>query len=103
LKIKCEKCGRELDGSPVPGGSTLGGGQNYLIKCPKDGELLVNHVANNPEAKMALRGSQKYLICHCGREVSARVATRSKEIGIPPYAVYTGECPDHGLLVHHGG
>ena len=102
MKIKCEKCGRELDGSLVPGGMTLTGGQNYLIKCPKDGELLVNHIANNPEATMVLRGSRKYLICHCGREVSAREAARSKEIGAQPYALYTGECPDHGLLRGHG-
>jgi hypothetical protein len=102
LKINCDKCGRELDGSPVPGGLTLGGGQNYRIKCPDDGERLVNHVANNPEAKVVLRGSQKYLTCHCGREVSAREGARSKEIGAAPYALYTGECPDHGLLRGHG-
>ena len=104
MKIKCEKCGRELDASPVLDGSALAGGQGYLIRCPEHGELLVSHVANNPEAAMVSRGSQKYLVCpHCSAEVPARIAAKSKEIGVnaQPYAVYGGHCPDHGLLVHH--
>jgi hypothetical protein len=108
MKIKCPKCGQELDGSPVPDSLTLGG-QNYRIKCPEHGALLVNHVANNPEAALVSRKSRKYLVCPhslCGLEVFARVATKSKEIGAT-YAqddvVYTGECPDHGLLKHHAG
>lgn len=97
MKIKCETCSREVEGSPS--GAALGG-EVYSGQCPEHGN--VSQVIANAEADL---NSDGRLVCRkCFKESAVENVTRSREIGFGarPHAIHHGRCPEHGPLFHRG-